>query len=750
MGEKKKDEEKNKKTSKKVNKDKDAENKKAKSDSKAMLKPTKLCSPSDFPYHNRELSWMDFNSRVLEEAFEKENPVLERVKFLAITESNLDEFFMVRVAGVMDRMHSKPNDKDASGMTPVQQFAKLTEKIHQFVKKQYSCLHRSIIPALKKCKLKFLKIKELNKSQKQIIDEYFDKFIFPVLTPLAVDTSRPFPLLANKSLNIAVRLLKEGEDIFAVVQVPSILPRFMEVPSDSGKAFVMLEDIIISRLSELFELYEIQAYCPFRITRDSDLDIDEDADDLLVEIEHSLKKRQRGDPVRLEIISKCDEALKKFLVDMLDVSDEIIYEVSGPIDLTFLSKFAGIDAPAELKFKPIVPVNPPADFFGYDDIFEAIREKDRMVHHPYESFESVIKFINQAAKDKDVLAIKQTLYRVSGNSPIIAALIKAAENGKQVTVLVELKARFDEENNIGWAKKLEKAGCHVIYGLAGLKTHCKIVLVVRREEDGIRRYLHMGTGNYNDITARFYTDIGMFTCDEKFGEDASSLFNVITGYSTPPVYHKMKVAPTGLRSFFEEMIKNETKNAKNGLPSGITAKVNSLVDPTIIKLLYQASQAGVKITLIVRGICCLVPNVKGISENIEVRSIVGQLLEHSRIFIFENAGEPKIYMGSADWMQRNLDKRVELVFPIEDPALIERSFDIIETLKKDVLNTRIQQSDTTYELLDRRGKKPHNSQREFSDAAKKALSSKKTIVKEEKQFIPLTGENFKKNFDESL
>ena len=691
----------------------------------AVLKPVKLFSPPDFPYHNRELSWMDFNSRVLEEAFEKDNPVLERVKFLAITASNLDEFFMVRVAGVMDRMHSKHNEPDASGMNAQQQFEKLTAKIHEFSKKQYSCLHHSIIPALKKHKLRFLKIKELSKTQKQSVDTYFDKFIFPVLTPLAVDTSRPFPLLANKSLNIAVRLLNQGEDVFAVVQVPSIIPRFFEVKSDSGRAFVMLEDIIISRLSDLFELYEIQAYCPFRITRDSDLDIDEDADDLLVEIEHSLKKRQRGDPVRLEIVSKCDKALREFLVD------------------------GGLDGLEELRFKPIIPVNPPSELFGYDDIFAAIREKDRMVHHPYESFDSVIKFVNQAANDENVLAIKQTLYRVSGNSPIIAALIKAAENGKQVTVLVELKARFDEENNIGWAKKLEKAGCHVIYGLAGLKTHCKIVLVVRREQDGIRRYLHMGTGNYNDITARFYTDIGMFTCDEKFGEDASSLFNVITGYSTPPVYNKMKVAPTGLRQFFSEMIINETENAKAGLPSGITAKINSLVDPEIIKLLYDASKAGVKIQLIVRGICCLVPGIKGISENIKVRSIVGQLLEHSRIFIFENGGMKKIYMGSADWMQRNLDKRVELVFPIEDKDLMERSFDIIATMLKDVLNTRVQESDTSYKLLDRRGKKVHNCQHEFYDEAKKKLALKKSNVLEEHQFVPLTGENFKKNIPEN-
>ena len=736
MSDKKKDDERSKKTIK------SEKPKKRKNVSKALMKPSKLFSPPDFPYNNRELSWLDFNSRVLEEAFEKDNPVLERVKFLAITASNLDEFFMVRVAGVMDRMHSSKADiPDASGMTFTKQFEKITEKAHEFSKKQYSCLHRSIVPALRKQKLNFLKISELNKTQKQQVDDYFEKLVFPVLTPLAVDTSRPFPLLANKSLNIAVRLLKDGENIFAVVQVPSILQRFFEVKSDSGKSFVLLEDIIIDKLPQLFALYKIQACCTFRITRDSDLDIDEDADDLLVEIEHSLKKRQRGDPVRLEISSKSDEALRSFLVDMLGVGDKEIYEIPGPIDLTFLSKFGNIEGYDDLRFSPIVPVDPPADFYGCDDVFRAIREKDRLVSHPYESFDSVIKFINQAAKDENVLAIKQTLYRVSGHSPIIAALIKAAENGKQVTVLVELKARFDEENNIGWAKKLEKAGCHVIYGLQGLKTHCKILLVVRREQDGIRRYLHMGTGNYNDITARFYTDIGLFTCDEQFGEDASSLFNVITGYSKPPVYNKMKVAPTGLRAFFEEMITAETENARAGLPSGIIAKVNSLVDPEIIRLLYDASCAGVKITLIVRGICCLVPGIKGISENIEVRSIVGQLLEHSRIFIFENGGQRKIYMGSADWMQRNLDKRVELVFPIEDPQLIERSFGIINTMLRDVQNTRVQNPDTTYVLIDRRGKKLHNCQREFSDSANKALAQKKSLEINEKMFKPLMAES---------
>lgn len=680
----------------------------------------------DFPYNNRELSWLDFNMRVLEEAMEHENPVLERVKFLAITASNLDEFFMVRVAGVLDQIHEGVKKQDPSGNTPTQLFYKLAEKIHKFTKKQYSCLSRSIMPELNKKQLYLLKVDELNDKQLKYINEYFLSDIFPVLTPLAVDTSRPFPLLSNKSLNIAVRLLNnDNESVFAVIQVPSVLPRFLELPSSSGRCFILLENIIMYKLQELFELYKIAAYTPFRITRDSDLEIDEEADDLLVEIQNSIKKRQRGKPVRLELEKKCDKKLKDFLVDTLEVCDDEIYEHCGPLDLTFLSKFGGIDGCDDLRFKSIVPVSPPADFYGYDDIFEAIRIKDRMVHHPYESFDAVLQFITKAAEDEKVLAIKQTLYRVSGNSPIIAALIKAAENGKQVTVLVELKARFDEENNIHWAKKLEKAGCHVIYGLTGLKTHCKICLVVRKEDDGIRRYLHMGTGNYNDITAKFYTDIGMFTCKEKYGIDASSLFNVLTGYSIPPEYNKFIVAPTGMRSFFENMIIKEIENKKQGLPSGITAKVNSLVDPSIIRLLYSASKAGVKITLIVRGICCLIPNLKGYSDNITVYSIVGQLLEHSRIFKFENGGNPKIYMGSADWMPRNLDKRVELVFPIEDPDLIERSERILRLMLSDTVNARIQSETTDYSLIDKRGRKRINSQIEFSISAKKALKEKK-------------------------
>ena len=438
--------------------------------------------------------------------------------------------------------------------------------------------------------------------------------------------------------------------------------------------------------------------------------------------------------MRLELQgSNCDEELERFLIEMLEVEERDIYRQRGPLDLTFLSKLASLEGYDEFRFKPISPVNPPAEFYGYNDIFEAIRKKDRLIHLPYESFDPVLKFVRQAAADENVLAIKQTLYRVSGNSPIVDALIKAAENGKQVTVLVELKARFDEENNIHWAKKLEKAGCHVIYGVYGLKTHCKILLVVRKENNGIRRYLHMGTGNYNDITARFYTDIGMFTCREEYGEDASSLFNVLTGYSKPPQYNRFIVAPKGMRSFFEEKIKQEIKNAQMGIKAGITVKINSLVDPEIIKLLYQASQAGVKIDLIVRGICCLIPGIQGISDNIRVYSIVGQLLEHSRIFIFENGGNKLIYLGSADWMPRNLDRRVELVFPVLDENLRARVCEITDVAMKDTVNRRIQSDNSSYKLVDKRGKKRVNSQKELWQRAKKAFISAKQKFDEEEE-----------------
>ena len=676
------------------------------------------------PYLNRELSWLDFNVRVLEEAFKKENPIFERLRFLAITASNLDEFFMVRVAGVMEQVRSKYTTPDLSGLTPQQLLNSLREKIALFMEKQYSCFNRSILPVLRNNGFEFVEPEDLNEEQTAFLQRYFSKVLFPVLTPLAVDRSRPFPMLSNKSLNIAVRLEeKSGEPCFAVVQVPGILPRFLEIPmlDESRRGLFLLEDVIDMMLPELFELHKIKAACPFRLTRDSDLEIDEEAEDLMIEVQKSIKKRKRGRPVRLELEQHCDKEIREFLIEMLKINEKDIYELTGPLDLTFLSKVAGIPGCAPLCFKPIVPVSPPADFWGYSDIFEAIREGDRMVHHPYETFDCVTEFVRRAAEDENVLAIKQTLYRVSGNSPIVAALIKAAEAGKQVTVLVELKARFDEENNILWAKKLEAAGCHVIYGLAGLKTHCKILLVVRQDEDGIRRYVHMGTGNYNDSTARIYTDIGMFTCREPFGADASSLFNVLTGYSMPPEYNRFIVAPQGMRKFFKQRIRRETENAKRGLPSGITAKVNSLVDPEIIGLLYEASQAGVPIQLIVRGICCLIPGLPGISETITVRSIVGQLLEHSRIFRFENGGDPHIFRGSADWMPRNLDRRVELVFPIEDERLRERAFSILDLMLSDNTNARLMQPDTSYVHIDRRGKASVNCQREFSRLASEAL-----------------------------
>lgn len=677
------------------------------------------------PYNNRELSWLDFNYRVLDEAFRKDNPIFERVKFLSIAASNLDEFFMVRVAGIMEQINLGYKKKDPAGLTPKQQLFKINEKAHSFLNKIYQCFKKSIKPALAQKNIHFLEIKDLNANQKKFVDDYFNKIIFPVLTPLAVDQSRPFPLLSNKSLNLAVRLLKNGETNFALVQVPSILPRFLELPSvdEEKKFFILIEDIITKKLPQLFELHKIKACCQFRITRNSDLEIDEEAADLLVEVQRSIKKRRRGEPVRLELLKGCDKKTRDFLVKMLSMREEDIYELSGPIDLTFLMRFSQLSGFDKLRFAPLVPVDPPADFWGCDSIFDAIKQRDRLVHHPYESFNAVVRFINQAADDPDVLAIKQTLYRVSGNSPIIDALIKAAENGKQVTVLVELKARFDEENNVNWAKKLERAGCHVIYGLYGLKTHCKILLVVRKESDGIKRYVHMSTGNYNDFTARVYTDIGFFTCRESFGADASSLFNTLTGYSRPPEYSKLIVAPNKMRSFFEKMIESEIKNAKKGLPSGITIKINSLVDEEMIRLFYRASQEGVKINLIVRGICCLIPGLKGISENISVRSIVGQFLEHSRIYKFCCGGNPQIFIGSADLMPRNLDKRVELAFPIDDEQIKLRIDEILTVMLNDTTNAKIQNSNTEYSKLDMRGKNKVNSQQYFLKEAKQRLAS---------------------------
>ena len=651
------------------------------------------------PYTNRELSWIDFNFRVLDQAFRSENPVAERLKFLGISASNLDEFFMVRVARVMDKTLENSKKVDYSGLTPKQQLLKTTLKIKEFLKRQYFCLDENIKKALKKIGITFVNnLKKLTVSQKEEVESYFENTIFPILTPLAIDKSRPFPQILNKTLNIIVRLEKNGKSNFAVLQVPGALPRFLELKNKKNNniVFMLLEDIIIQKIEKLFEPYKIKAAFPFRITRNSDLNIDEARENLIVAVQKSIKKRRRGAPVRLEIFKNNDLKTKKFLINILKVPNSDVYEIPGPIDLTFCSKFSELEILNDHRFPEMKPINPPKDFKDYENIFEHIKKCDRLVHHPYESFDIVLDFIKKASTDENVISIKQTLYRVSGESLIIDSLIKAAENGKQVTVLVELKARFDEENNIIWAKKLEQAGCHVIYGLPGLKTHCKLLLVVRKEKDKMVRYVHMSTGNYNDSTAKNYTDIGLLTCRESLGEDVSALFNLLTGYSKPKKYNKLIVAPDNMKSFLKKKILNEIENKKKNLKNGIVIKVNALVDIDIIKLLYKASNAGVKIDLIVRGICCLVPGVKGFSENITVHSIVGRFLEHSRIYRFENGGDPLLFLGSADLMPRNLERRVEIIFPAQDEHLKKRLSNILETMLKDTVNRKIQLSNTSY------------------------------------------------------
>ena len=617
-------------------------------------------------YVNRELSWLEFDFRILNEARDKSIPLFERLKFLSITASNLDEFFMVRVASLKDMVHAKYKKTDIAGLRPEEQLELIGEKTHELVALQYSTYNRSLLPALKQQGLQIVsEHEELTEKDGNFVDRFFHDNVYPVLTPMAVDSSRPFPLIRNKSLNIAALVQKKnGADglEFAMVQVPSGLPRIVELPADGSgeRRVILLEEIIERNMKELFLNYNIVSAHPFRIMRNADFTLDEEeAEDLLEEIQKQLKKRQWGEVIRLEVEEKVDKRLLKILKRELSVGNDDIYEINGPLDLTFLMKMYGMSGFDELKTPSYTPQPIPA-FMNDDDIFTNMRKGDILLHHPYQTFEPVVEFVRQAAKDPDVLAIKQTLYRVSGHSPIVAALAEAAERGKQVSVLVELKARFDEENNINWAKKLEKAGCHVIYGLVGLKTHCKITLVVRREEDGIRRYVHLGTGNYNDSTAKLYTDCGLMTCHPQIGEDATAVFNMLSGYSEPPTWNKLALAPLWLRSRCIRMIKREAEHARAGKPARIMAKMNSLCDKEVIANLYEASCAGVKIELVIRGICCLKAGIPGLSENITVHSIVGNFLEHARILYVENDGSPEVYMGSADWMPRNLDKRVEI------------------------------------------------------------------------------------------
>ena len=685
-------------------------------------------------FYNRELSWLKFNLRVLKEAMGKETPLLERLKFIAISASNLDEFFMVRVAGLWSNFDSGVEKRDASGMSVHEQLVAISQAAHEQVRTQTKSLI-ALMAEMDAVKLHFRRVKDLSELGKDWLEEYYREVVFPVLTPMAVDASRPFPFLANKTLNLAVELIKaDGEHSMGLIQVPSVLDRIVEVEPEGKRTFVFLEDIIASHCHDLFKGCHILDMVSFRVTRDSDLDLEEDDSvDLMKEVEESLRKRKRGAAVRLEIFKTNNNRIKKFLEENLDVTEMEVYEINGPLDPTCFFKFIGMKGMWPWLYEPFVPQRP-LELPDDSDLFAAIRENDILLHHPYESFDPVVKLVSDAADDPQVLAIKQTLYRVSGNSPIVAALARAAENGKQVTVLVELKARFDEENNILWARRMEKAGCHVIYGLVGLKTHAKIILIVRKEDNGIRRYLHLGTGNYNDSTAKLYTDLGLMTANDEFGSDASAFFNLLSGYSEPPVWNKLVMAPLGLREKIYALIDNEIAMVRAGREGHIIAKMNSLIDQPVIQKLYEASAAGVHIDLIVRGICGLRTGIEGISDNITVRSIVGRQLEHSRIFWFANGGEEQLYLSSADWMPRNLNDRVELFFPVETEEHIHRIKALLDLYLRDNVGAHMMQSNGTYRRV-RNKLEPVSAQSTLYEMAQLAVTADKLPM--EKRLQPV-------------
>lgn len=664
-------------------------------------------------YLNRELSWLSFNDRVLQEAVDPNNPLLEKLKFLAITSSNLDEFFMIRVSGLKHQVENGIERRDIADMTPEEQLEAISEACQKLVAKQYHYL-KQILLSLEKEGLYFISPETASEEQIRWLDDYFEREIFPVVTPMAVDSSHPFPFLASKSLNLALLLEKNeksqedtDDDIdvkTAILPVPGVLPRIISLPAAASvgnrRDFVLLEDVLRYFGPRFFLGYDLLESRAFRITRDADLYIDEeDAKDLVVEVERQLKKRQKGEAVRIEFESGASRFLQRFMTQSLNLEKDDLYEIDGPLDATMYFSFCGIKEYDRLRYQPASPHKPWSMIqSGKEHIFDMIRDKDLLVHLPYESFEeSVVHFVMSAALDPNVLAIKQTLYRVSSDSPIIMALEKAAQNGKQVTVLMEVKARFDEANNIQMARRLEKAGAHVIYGLVGLKTHSKCTLIIRREADGIRRYVHVATGNYNASTAKLYTDLGVFTCNDLFGSDASAFFNLLSGYSDPPLWDSFIVAPLNMREKCIHFIDREIQFARQGESAHMVAKMNALLDPGIIAKLYEASHAGVKIELIVRGICVLKPGIPSVSENITVRSIVGRFLEHSRVFWFRNGGREELYIGSADWMPRNLNDRVELMVPIQDPDLRERVKQMVITEMTDNQKAHVMQADGTWE-----------------------------------------------------
>lgn len=699
-------------------------------------------------YINRELSWLKFNDRVLHEACDPRTPLLERLKFLAIFSSNLDEFFMVRVAGLKQQVEATVNLLTPDGRTPQKQLDDIRLHLIPQLKKLNAEFEEVLRPLLIQQGIYILDYIELSEKQRSYLDNYFEEQVFPVLTPLAVDPSHPFPHISNLSLNLAVMLKNPDtdEEFFARVKVPQVLPRFLPLPpelrtQDNGKTAnwtgIPLEQAIAHNLESLFPGMNIQEYHPFRITRDADLELEEDeADDLLLAIEQELRKRRMGgSTVRLEIRSQTPESVRYRLLQDLGLTENDIYEVDGLLGLRDLIYFLALPLP-DLKYPPrqsVVPSRlqrlrePSINLDVHEieegkDFFAIIREKDLLVHHPYQSFSgSVVRFITSAAHDPNVLAIKMTLYRTSGDSPIVNALIAAAENGKQVSVLVELKARFDEENNIYWARRLERVGVHVVYGLVGLKTHSKIVLVVRREKDRMRRYVHIGTGNYNPKTARLYTDLGLFSCREELGADLTDVFNFLTGYSRQKSYREIMVAPVNMRDRFLELIKREIENVQNGFSGRIVGKMNALVDPQIIASLYEASRAGVQIDLIIRGICCLRPGIANLSENIRIISIIGRFLEHSRIFYFYNNSQEEIYIGSADWMSRNLDRRVEVITPIKDPDIAKDLQEILGIMLADNRHAWELQSDGTYIQRNPVDGREANSQKTIMSMALRAV-----------------------------
>ncbi len=701
-------------------------------------------------YINRELSWMEFNDRCLEEARDRNNPLYERLNFLAITCSNLDEYTTIRIASLINIIEAGGTRPEPAGLSPQAQLEKLLEKNKKFFKKQYSTYNRQIIPALAEEGVFILQAQDLSEDQKHDLDTYFTKRVFPVLTPMAVDSARPFPLLATRSLNLIVMLREMGEEYplgeegfppFALIQVPANLPRLVKLKTaEVGRhEFILLEDVIRLFLDRLFDNQEISAVYAFRVMRDADFDIDEDETaDLLAEIEERLELRKRGQVIRLEIEHDAPKSVRQIFKLVLDLPDEQIFRIRGPIDLVFVREITKAVARPDLQYPPFSP-QPSPGFLADPDPFACIRQGDILLHHPYESFQHTIDVIEKAAKDPQVLAIKQTLYRVSGQSPIIKALANAALAGKQVMVLVELKARFDEANNIHWARQLERAGCHVLYGLKGLKTHSKITLIVREEEDGLRRYVHVGTGNYNDTTAKIYTDIGIWSCNDSLGDDASNFFNMISGYSLPHNWKQVIPAPRWLRDDTVFRIRQEAEHARKGRKAMIVAKMNSLVDPGIIAELYAASQAGVIIRLIVRGISCLRPGIQGLSENIEVRSLVGRFLEHSRIFYYYNDGEEDLLIGSADWMPRNLDRRIELLTPVYDEACRSRILEILSLELRDTERARIELPSGFYKRVDRRGKELLDSQADLCQAAINAAQEARPDLLNQTRYKPRTG-----------